>query len=102
MEGKYFYYPDQVPERKHAHVLIHFEDGGTLVYEDVRKFGTMELLSPDLLDAYFISKKIGPEPIEQDFDVQVFQAALTKSKKAYQIPSPRPDLGSWIRKYLCG
>ena len=81
MEGKYFYYPYQVPERKHAHVFFQFEDGGTLVYEDVRKFGTMELLAPDLLDAYFISKKLGPEPSEQDFDVQVFQAALSKSKK---------------------
>lgn len=81
MEGKYFYYPDQVPERKHAHVFFQFEDGGTLVYEDVRKFGTMELLAPDLLDAYFLSKKLGPEPSEQDFDVQVFQAALSKSKK---------------------
>lgn len=81
MEGKYFYYPDQVPERKHAHVLIHFEDGGTLVYEDVRKFGTMELLAPELLEAYFLSKKLGPEPTEQDFDLQVFQAALSKSKK---------------------
>ena len=28
MEGKYFYYPDQVPERKHAHVFFQFEDGG--------------------------------------------------------------------------
>ena len=81
MEGKYFYYPDKVPERKHAHVFFQFEDGGTLVYEDVRKFGTMELLAPDLLDAYFISKKLGPEPSEQDFDVQLFQAALAKSKK---------------------
>lgn len=54
--GQVFYYPDQGPERKHAHVFFHFEDGGTLVYEDVRKFGTMELLVPDLLDAYFISK----------------------------------------------
>lgn len=80
MEGKYFYYPDQGPERKHAHVFFHFEDGGTLVYEDVRKFGTMELLVPDLLDAYFISKKLGPEPSEQDFDLQVFQSALAKSK----------------------
>ena len=35
----------------------------------------------DLLDAYFLSKKLGPEPSEQDFDVQVFQAALSKSKK---------------------
>ena len=81
MEGKYFYYPDEVPERKHAHVLIHFEDGGTLVYEDVRKFGTMELLSLELLEAYFVSKKLGPEPIEQDFDLENFIAALKKSKK---------------------
>lgn len=81
MEGKYFYYPDQVPERKHAHVLIQFEDGGTLVYEDVRKFGTMELLVPELLDAYFVSKRLGPEPIEQDFDLEIFRGALKKSKK---------------------
>ena len=81
MEGKYFYYPDQVPERKHAHVLIHFEDGGTLVYEDVRKFGTMELLAPELLEAYFISKKLGPEPTEQDFDLGSFKLALKKSNK---------------------
>ena len=81
MEGKYFYYPDQVPERKHAHVLIHFEDGGTLVYEDVRKFGTMELLAPELLAAYFVSKKLGPEPTEQDFDLEIFRGALKKSKK---------------------
>ena len=81
MEGKYFYYPDQVPERKHAHVLIHFEDGGTLVYEDVRKFGTLELLAPDLLESYFISKKLGPEPTEKDFDLLTFEKALKKSKK---------------------
>ena len=81
MEGKYFYYPDEVPERKHAHVLIHFEDGGTLVYEDVRKFGTMELLAPELLEAYFLSKKLGPEPTEKDFDLGSFKLALKKSKK---------------------
>ena len=81
MEGKYFYYPGHVPERKHAHVLIYFEDGGTLVYEDVRKFGTMELLAPELLEAYFISKKLGPEPTEQDFDLGKFKLALKRSKK---------------------
>ena len=81
MEGKYFYYPDQVPERKHAHVLIHFKDGGTLVYEDVRKFGTMELLAPELLEAYFISKQLGPEPTEQDFALGRFKLALKRSKK---------------------
>ena len=81
MEGKYFYYPGHVPERKHAHIFIQFEDGGTLVYEDVRKFGTMELLAPELLDAYFVSKKLGPEPTEEDFDLEIFIGALKKSKK---------------------
>lgn len=81
MEGKYFYYPDQVPERKHAHLFIQFADGATLVYEDVRKFGTMELLVPELLEAYFLSKKLGPEPTEQDFDLPTFQKALQRSKK---------------------
>ena len=81
MEGKYFYYPDQVPERKHAHMMLHFENVGTLVYEDVRKFGTMELLAPELLESYFISKKLGPEPTKKDFDLLTFQKALKKSKK---------------------
>lgn len=81
MEGKYFFYPDQIPERKHAHMLLHFENGGTLVYEDVRKFGTMELLAPELLESYFISKKLGPEPTKKDFDLLNFEKALKKSKR---------------------
>ena len=81
MEGKYFFYPDKIPERKHAHMLLHFENGGTLVYEDVRKFGTMELLAPELLESYFISKKLGPEPTKKDFDLLNFEIAIKKSKK---------------------
>ena len=81
MEGKYFYYPDEIPERKHAHILVHFEDGTTLVYEDVRKFGTMELLRKDQLEAYFAARKLGPEPTEADFLLPPFAAALSRSKK---------------------
>ena len=81
MEGKYFFYPDEVPLRKHAHVFFHFADGSTLVYEDVRKFGTMEVLVPELVDSYFLAKKIGPEPTEADFKGPAFQTALSKSKK---------------------
>ncbi len=40
----------------HAHVFFHFTDGSTLVYEDVRKFGTMEVLVPVLVDNYFFMK----------------------------------------------
>ena len=81
MEGKYFYYPDQVPERKHAHVLIHFEDGGTLVYEDVRKFGTFDLLAKNQEEAYFTKKKLGPEPTKKTFKYAPFERALMTSAK---------------------
>ena len=81
MEGKYLFYPDAVPERKHAHVFFQMTDGGTLVYEDVRKFGTMELLRKDQLEAYFAARKLGPEPTEADFLLAPFAAALSRSKK---------------------
>ena len=81
MEGKYLFYPDAVPERKHAHVFFEMTDSGTLVYEDVRKFGTMELLRKDQLEAYFAARKLGPEPTEADFLLAPFAAALSRSKK---------------------
>ena len=81
MEGKYLFYADAVPERKHAHVFFEMTDGGTLVYEDVRKFGTMELLKKDQLEAYFTARKLGPEPTETDFLLSPFVVALSRSKK---------------------
>ena len=81
MEGKYLYYPDAVPERKHAHVFFDFTAGGTLVYEDVRKFGTMELLREDQLEDYFAARKLGPEPTEEAFLLAPFAEALGRSKK---------------------
>ena len=80
MEGKYFFYPDEVPLRKHAHVFFHFTDGSTLVYEDVRKYGTMEVIIPEFVDSYFLTKKIGPEPTEADYKAPAFQAALKNQR----------------------
>ena len=91
-----------MPERKHAHVFFQFEDGGTLVYEDVRKFGTMELLAPELLESYFISKKLGPEPTKKDFDLLTFEKAIKKSKKPIKTHLLDQTLVVGLGKYLCG
>ncbi|MBO4119013.1 DNA-formamidopyrimidine glycosylase, partial [Streptococcus suis] len=81
MEGKYNFFPDQVPANKHFHAFFTFTDGSILVYQDVRKFGTMELLGKADVEAYFLSREIGPEPTEEDFDLEAFAAKLAKSKK---------------------
>ncbi len=81
MEGKYNYFPDQVPENKHFHAFFTFTDGSHLVYQDVRKFGTLELLTKEQVGDYFLSKKLGPEPTTEDFDYECFAVQLAKSKK---------------------
>ena len=81
MEGKYFLFSDQLPTNKHFHAFFSFTDGTTLVYQDVRKFGTMDYLPKPQEEAYFIRKKIGPEPTKESFKLAPFHRALENSHK---------------------
>lgn len=59
--------PDEITEekfRKHAHVYLEMEDGGLLVYSDIRRFGELRLLQtegdfPPLLE-------MAPEPFANE------------------------------------
>ncbi|EHJ52838.1 DNA-formamidopyrimidine glycosylase [Streptococcus macacae] len=82
MEGKYLLFKDEPPVNKHFHLFFGLDDGSTLVYQDVRKFGTFELLEKSQLEDYFTQKKIGPEPNERDFKLKPFEKGLAKSHKA--------------------
>ncbi|MFC5630403.1 MULTISPECIES: DNA-formamidopyrimidine glycosylase [Streptococcus] len=83
MEGKYLVFSDkrQVPENKHFHAFFTLDNGAVLVYQDVRKFGTMELLAKAEEAAYFQQKKIGPEPTKEAFKLKPFEEALLLSQK---------------------
>lgn len=81
MEGKYLLFTGPVPENKHFHVFFGLDDESTLVYQDVRKFGTFELLAKSAEESYFTSKKIGPEPTPQDFKLAPFERAVLASHK---------------------
>ena len=58
---------DEVTElkfRRHIHVIFEMEDGGLLVYSDIRRFGELRLLDceadhPPLL-------KMAPEPFDEE------------------------------------
>jgi len=81
MEGKYLLFEDEVPENKHFHTFFKLDNGSTLVYQDVRKFGTMDLLDKEQVADYFHQRKLGPEPTENDFDLATFAKQLKASKK---------------------
>ncbi|MEX2804562.1 DNA-formamidopyrimidine glycosylase [Streptococcus sp. H31] len=81
MEGKYLLFPEEVPKNKHFHLFFGLDDGSTLVYQDVRKFGTFELLPKSYERSYFEQKKLGPEPTKASFKLAPFESALLSSHK---------------------
>lgn len=85
MEGKYLY--DQIHEEnekhlKHVHVRFYMKEGGCLLYHDVRKFGRMQLVSPQGVENYFLKKKLGPEPTQESFYYSDFSTHLQKINRA--------------------
>lgn len=85
MEGKYNFYPKaQVPHQKGKHIHVRFlmTDGSQLEYDDVRKFGRMTLIDLQKVSHYFEERKLGPEPMEEQFALADFTTSLKKTKRA--------------------
>lgn len=85
MEGKYLYYPaDALPKDKdkHSHVRFIFTDGSQLHYNDVRKFGRIHRIEGHDWTSYFQTKKLGPEPLSDDFQPEAFSKGLAQSARA--------------------
>lgn len=76
MEGRFGVYSPDDPVEKHTHVIFHFTDGTELRYRDVRQFGTFDLLPKGDYSKIPGLRKIGPEPLEEDFTPKVLQERL--------------------------
>lgn len=69
----------------HPAVRFHFTDGGVLVFDDQRRFGTVEIL--DAAGWAARDARMGPEPLGRGFTPQVLHEALLRS---------RSPLRSWL------
>ncbi len=76
MEGRYGLYQADDEIEKHTHVIFHFTDGTDLRYRDVRQFGTMDVLPLGEETEHEPLKKLGPEPLAEDFTVERFRKML--------------------------
>ena len=52
----------------HEHVVLHFDDGAVLRYDDHRRFGLMDLTESARLEEHELLRSMGPEPLAADFD----------------------------------
>lgn len=70
---------DFTPE-KHDHVVLGLEDGRTLVFNDPRRFGQMDVFPAGEEAAHPCLKGLGPEPLDKSFTPAAL-AARIKDKK---------------------
>ena len=79
MSGRWRIDPDELD--KHDHLLIETEDGRRLVLNDPRRFGSVDLVPLEQLEAYPTFAKMGPEPLS-DLFTGTYLKSVTKSRKA--------------------
>jgi formamidopyrimidine-DNA glycosylase len=60
----------------HVRAVVRLDDGSDVVYRDVRRFGTWELLEPDELEEYFAARRLGVEPLGRGFTAARLGQAL--------------------------
>ncbi len=63
---------------KHTRAIFFFKDGGALVFNDLRKFGYIKLIAKEKMEDFIGKKKLGIEPLTDDFTINEFKGILKK------------------------
>ena len=77
MTGRLLTLPSASPST-HPAVRFTLDDGGVLIYDDVRRFGAVEILTPDEWESR--STAMGPEPLDGRFTGRDMFARLQASR----------------------
>ena len=64
------------PAGPHDHVDFVTDAGATVRFNDVRRFGFMDLIKDDDLSRHPMFAKLGPEPLSCDFSAEILGASL--------------------------
>lgn len=76
MEGKFNFCSGNKEVTKHDHVIFHLDGDVDLRYNDVRKFGTMDLVKEE--NELLSLQKLGPEPISDQLTLYYLKKQLFK------------------------
>lgn len=67
---------------KSTRVALDFKDGSKLFFNDQRKFGWMRLLPTIEVPEIDFMKKVGPEPLEDDFTIDKFISNILRRRQS--------------------
>ena len=81
MEGRYRISADPAAIDKHSHAIFTLDNGQKMIYNDVRKFGRMQLWkTADLANNKSIAK-LGPEPLSKEFTFANLKPRIMRHRK---------------------
>ena len=80
MTGKLLLDPPEIT--KHDHVIFEFLDGSSMAFNDVRKFGMLDLIDEEHMDDYKYFAKLGLEPLDKEFSNQAFIELVKNRSKS--------------------
>jgi formamidopyrimidine-DNA glycosylase len=80
MTGKIVYDISTVAEHlhKHNHFNVYFNDGSYFIFNDIRRFGYVDLCKTDEIYELSYIKSLAPEPLTDDFNVDYLLKKLAK------------------------
>ncbi len=78
MEGRYGVYKAGEGVTAHTHVIFHLDGEKELRYQDVRQFGTMDLLPTSGLHDFAPLVQLGPEPLQKEFTSRYLRDAFSR------------------------
>jgi formamidopyrimidine-DNA glycosylase len=73
-------YGAPLPHRS-THVIFHLEDGSVLYLTDIRQFGRVWILPEDGVQPLLDQAKLGPEPLDPEFTVDVLRERLARRQR---------------------
>jgi formamidopyrimidine-DNA glycosylase len=74
--------PEGRKDDPHVRAVVRLDDGSDVIYRDVRRFGTWDLLEAGELEQYFAARRLGVEPLGRGFTT----AALARSFVGRKAP----------------
>jgi formamidopyrimidine-DNA glycosylase len=68
--------PDGWRDDPYVRAVVRLDNGADVLYRDVRRFGTWDLLEPGELEEYIAARRLGPEPLGRGFTKASMARAL--------------------------
>lgn len=94
MSGRLFYYSAPKEPEKHTRIILHFENGQSVFFDDVRKFGYCRFLTNKSSENWDFWKKLAKDPLEMT--AGDFKEAIKKRKASIKSVLLQQDIVSGI------